>query len=122
MRVPDRDELFDWHDLFRKRGYTVSRVKDRYFFHSLYVRDPGGILFELATETPGLRTGDINNLGDSLFLPPCLEEDREMINAQLQPLDTSARPNYCEEMGGSGREGKAPTPSRRRVHGRGVDL
>ncbi|GAA0197086.1 ring-cleaving dioxygenase [Haladaptatus pallidirubidus] len=90
VRVPDEDQLYEWHDLFRERGYDVSRVKDRHFFHSLYVREPGGILFELATEQPGLTAdADLDTLGQSLFLPPWLEEDREMIESQLQPLDLS---------------------------------
>jgi glyoxalase family protein len=91
VRIPEKDQLYEWHDLFRERGYDVSRVKDRHFFHSLYVREPGGILFELATEEPGL-TGedDLDSLGESLFLPSWLEEDREMIKGQLQPLDLSS--------------------------------
>lgn len=69
-------------------------MKDRHFFHSLYVREPGGILFELATEQPGLTVeSDLDTLGQSLFLPPWLEEDREMIEGQLQPLDVSSTPN-----------------------------
>jgi glyoxalase family protein len=68
-------------------------VKDRHFFHSLYVREPGGILFELATEQPGLTTeADHDTLGQSLYLPPWLEEDRDTIESQLQPLDLSSGP------------------------------
>ena len=93
VRVPEEDHLYEWHDLFRERGYDVSRVKDRHFFHSLYVRDPGGILFELATEQPGLTAeADLDAVGQSLFLPPWLEADREMIESQLPPLDVSAVP------------------------------
>lgn len=40
VRVPDTDQLYAWHSLFREREYDVSRVKDRHFFHSLYVREP----------------------------------------------------------------------------------
>ena len=91
VRVSDEDELYEWHDLFRERDYDVSRVKDRHFFHSLYVRDPGGILFELATDAPGLTAGeDLDTFGQSLYLPPWLEEDREMIEGQLRPLDVSS--------------------------------
>ncbi|RXK47051.1 VOC family protein [Halorientalis pallida] len=87
VRVPNEDQLYEWHDLFRERDYDVSRVKDRHFFHSLYVREPGGILFELATEAPGLTVdSNLDALGNSLFLPPWLEEDREMIEGQLQPV------------------------------------
>jgi len=91
VRVSDEDELYEWHDLFRERDYDVSRVKDRHFFHSLYVRDPGGILFELATDAPGLTAGEgPATFGQSLYLPPWLEEDREMIEGQLRPLDVSS--------------------------------
>ena len=113
VRVPDEDQLYEWHDLFRERGYDVSRVKDRHFFHSLYVREPGGILFELATESPRIRgvgdpgrTGvddpefaevDDHNAGErSLFLPPWLEVDREMIESQLPPLDLASSSESTE--------------------------
>ncbi|AFK21604.1 ring-cleaving dioxygenase (plasmid) [Haloferax mediterranei ATCC 33500] len=93
VRVPEKEQLYEWHDLFREREYDVSRVKDRHFFHSLYVREPGGILFELATEQPGLTAdADLDTLGQSLFLPPWLEEDREMIEGQLQPLELPSAP------------------------------
>jgi glyoxalase family protein len=87
VRVSDEEQLYEWHDLFRDRDYDVSRVKDRHFFKSLYVREPGGILFELATERPGLTAdADRPTLGESLYLPPWLEEGREMITGQLRPL------------------------------------
>lgn len=88
VRISDEEELYEWHDLFRDRGYDVSRVHDRHFFHSLYVREPGGILFELTTEGPGLTFDvDTDTLGQSLYLPPSLEADREMIEDQIQPLE-----------------------------------
>ncbi len=88
LRVQDEEQLYEWHDLFRERGYDVSRVKDRYFFHSLYVREPGGILFELATEGAGLAAANASDTpGEELFLPPWLEEDRNMIEDQLPPLE-----------------------------------
>ncbi|MFK8215208.1 ring-cleaving dioxygenase [Haloferax volcanii] len=91
VRVDDEAQLYEWHDLFRERGYDVSRVKDRHVFQSLYVREPGGILFELATDGPGLTFDvDTETLGRSLYLPPWLEEDREMIQNQLRPLDLPA--------------------------------
>ncbi|ATW87235.1 glyoxalase family protein [Halohasta litchfieldiae] len=90
LRVPDVDQLYEWHDLFRERDYDVSRVTDRHFFHSLYVREPGGILFELATEKPGLTaTEDIETLGQSLYLPDWLEADRQLIEDQLPPIELS---------------------------------
>lgn len=88
LRIPEKDQLYEWHDLFRERGYDVSRVKDRHFFRSLYVREPGGILFELATEAPGLISPtEADTPGKRLYLPPWLEEDRSMIEDQLPPLE-----------------------------------
>lgn len=88
VRAASVDELYEWHDFLRERDYDVSRVRDRYFFHSLYVREPGGILFELATETPGLASDEaVDDLGETLVLPDQFVEDRELIEAQLPPLD-----------------------------------
>lgn len=87
VRVDSVDELYEWHELFRERDFDVSRVRDRNYFHSLYVREPGGLLFELATEKPGLTSDeDVATLGESLVLPDWFEEDRELIESQLPPL------------------------------------
>ncbi|WP_144920293.1 VOC family protein [Halorubrum salsamenti] len=95
VRVPDREALLEWHDLFRDRGYDVSRVKDRHFFHSLYVRGPGGLLVELATEAPtpdgpqtaGLADPDASGHATELYLPPRFEDDRELIESQLPDFE-----------------------------------
>ncbi|WP_435073256.1 VOC family protein [Halorubrum sp. HHNYT27] len=95
VRVPDREALLEWHDLFRDRGYDVSRVKDRHFFHSLYVRGPGGLLVELATEAPtpdgptgpGLADPDAVGHARDLYLPPRFETDRELIERQLPAFE-----------------------------------
>ncbi|ADJ13464.1 VOC family protein [Halalkalicoccus jeotgali] len=83
LGVESEAELFEWHDLFRECDYHVSRVRDRHYFRSLYVRDAGGILFELATEPVGLVAEDG---GERLSLPPWFEEDRELIESQLPSL------------------------------------
>ena len=88
VTMPDEDALHEWRAVFDDRGYTVSRVKDRHFFHSLYVRGPGGILVELATTSPGITAGeDVATLGESLTLPDWFEEDRDLIESQLPELD-----------------------------------
>ena len=88
VRVDEEADLFEWHDLFRERDYAVSRVRDRYYYRSIYVRGPGGILFELATEGPGLTVDEpVEALGSSLVLPDWAEEDRGMIESQLPPVD-----------------------------------
>ncbi len=88
VRAESEDQLYEWHDLFRERGLDVSRVRDRNYFHSLYVRDPGGILFELATESPGLTADEpVEALGESLVLPDRFADDRDLIERQLPPID-----------------------------------
>jgi len=70
VRVESEADLHEWRELFDDRDYDVSRVKDRHVFHSLYVREPGGILFELATETDGIAASEgSEEPGESLFLP-----------------------------------------------------
>ncbi|NEU58296.1 VOC family protein [Halorussus sp. MSC15.2] len=92
VRVASEEQLYEWHDLFRERDYDVSRVRDRHYFHSLYVREPGGILFELATESPGLTADeDPATLGESLVLPDWFEEDRDLIERQLPPVELPRR-------------------------------
>ncbi|MFP8891281.1 VOC family protein [Natrialbaceae archaeon A-CW2] len=85
VRVDSVDALYEWHDLFRDRGYETSRVKDRHVFHSLYVREPGGILFELATESPGVPTEAAD--GQDIYLPDHFEADRSLIESQYPPLE-----------------------------------
>ena len=60
---------------------------DRIYFHSIYFREPGGILFEIATDPPGFTLDeDLNQLGQSLRLPSWLESSREQIEKVLQPI------------------------------------
>ncbi|MGH2507472.1 MAG: ring-cleaving dioxygenase, partial [Ktedonobacteraceae bacterium] len=62
-------------------------VIDRFYFHSIYFREPGGILCEIATDGPGFATDeDEEMLGESLALPPFLEPRRGAIEANLQPI------------------------------------
>ncbi|WP_435062845.1 VOC family protein [Halobaculum sp. EA56] len=88
LRVPDGTELREWHDLFRERDVEVSRIRDRHYYRAVYVREPGGILIELATEGPGFGVDeDESAFGESLVLPPWAEEDRGMIEGQLPPVE-----------------------------------
>ncbi len=60
---------------------------DRFYFRSLYFREPNGILFEIATEGPGFATDEpVERLGEKLSLPPFLEGKRQQIEASLRPL------------------------------------
>jgi glyoxalase family protein len=71
----------------RSAGLVVSPVRDRSYFQSIYYREPGGILFEIATDPPGFTTDEpVENLGSALRLPPQLERQREQIETILPPL------------------------------------
>ena len=81
--------LPEWRERLLDAGLEPTFVKDRYYFESVYFREPGGILFELATPEPGFTVDeDLDELGSTLGLPPWFEEDREMIASQLPDLST----------------------------------
>ncbi|WP_026701254.1 ring-cleaving dioxygenase [Salibacterium aidingense] len=88
FRVENLDELHQWIDHINQAGLPNSGFVERYYFRSLYFREPNGILFEIATDGPGF-DGDetLEHLGESLALPPYLEPHREEIEAKLNPLD-----------------------------------
>lgn len=87
FRVKDDDELLAMQDKVESIGIKTSGYVDRFYFHSLYFREPGGILFELATDGPGFASDeDSEHLGERLALPPFLEPQRERIEAGLKPL------------------------------------
>lgn len=89
FRVPDRQQHDAWIERLAQFGMRNSGVIDRFYFRSIYFREPKGILFELATDGPGFATDeDEEHLGQSLALPPFLESQRDRIEAALQPLQT----------------------------------
>ena len=80
--------LTEWRDALADAGMEPTRIKDRYYFESVYVREPGGILFEIASDGPGFAVDeDPSAFGTSLKLPPWLEQDRGMIEGQLLSID-----------------------------------
>jgi glyoxalase family protein len=83
------DDTYDgWADRLNTLGIPNSGKVDRYWFRSLYFREPNGILFELATDGPGFSVDeDESTLGEKLVLAPFLEPRREEIVAELKPLD-----------------------------------
>lgn len=86
FRVPD-DEYDDWVRRFETLGLRSSGPVDRYYFRSLYIREPSGILYEIATDGPGFATDEaMDALGERLALPPFLEGRREEIERGLKPL------------------------------------
>jgi glyoxalase family protein len=77
----------DWLRRLEEAGVPNSGIIDRHFFHSVYFREPGGVLFELATREPGFTVdGPVKELGRRLILPPWLEPQRDRIAARLTPL------------------------------------
>lgn len=88
FRVSDEAELFAWVDRLQQNRVPNSGVIDRFYFQSIYLRDPNGITIELATDGPGFDVDEpMETLGETLALPPFLEEHREEIEARLTPLD-----------------------------------
>ena len=76
-----------WIQRVTDAGIPNSGYVDRHYFHSLYFREPGGVLCELATKEPGFTVdGPVEELGTKLILPPFLEPRREQIAAGLTPL------------------------------------
>jgi glyoxalase family protein len=88
LRVPDGQPMGAWVARLDALGYHNSGIVDRHYFTSAYVREPNGVLFELATDGPGFEVdGPLD--GDRLSLPPFLEPRRAQIEAALAPLPTS---------------------------------
>lgn len=87
LRTADDAAQQAWLDRLRDAGVANSGIVDRFYFRSLYFREPNGILFELATDGPGFATDEAAEvLGDRLALPPFLEPRRQEIEAGLAPL------------------------------------
>jgi len=87
FRTPD-EEYDAWARRLNELRVPNSGPVDRYYFRSLYFREPAGILFEIATDGPGFVVDEkVAELGESLVLPPFLEDRREEIEAGLEPID-----------------------------------
>lgn len=87
FRTVDDTEQVEYKTLLHKANYGVSPVMDRQYFHSIYFRSPGGVLFEVATDAPGfLYDEDVTELGSHLKLPSWLEPQRAAIEAQVAPI------------------------------------
>ena len=87
FRVPTFEEYDRWYERLNEMGVRSSGPVDRFYFRSLYFREPSGILFELATDGPGFAADESpEHLGERLALPPFLEPKRSAIEAVLKPL------------------------------------
>jgi glyoxalase family protein len=91
FRTPDDEQQREWRERLERAGVVVTPVIDRFYFHSIYFREPGGALFEIATDGPGFTADEPESeLGRHLALPPFLEPRRAEIEAGLRPIEVSA--------------------------------
>jgi glyoxalase family protein len=77
----------EWFERIQRAGVQSSPIIDRHYFHSIYFREPGGVLFEIADDGPGFSVDvPLEELGSKVILPPQLEPHRAEIEAVLTPL------------------------------------
>jgi glyoxalase family protein len=89
-RTRDDAGQAEWLARLPRLGLQVTPVQDRQYFRSIYFREPGGVLFEIATDPPGFLTDEpLEHLGEALKLPPWLEANRASIERALPALDTN---------------------------------
>ena len=91
FRTRDDSEQLEYQQLLHESGFGVTEVKDRQYFHSIYFREPSGVLFEVATDAPGFAIDEsVEELGTHLKLPPWLEPQREVIENVLPKFSVEA--------------------------------
>ncbi|MEJ6393768.1 ring-cleaving dioxygenase [Gymnodinialimonas sp. 2305UL16-5] len=87
FRAKDDAEQLDWQEKLQTAGFGVTEVRDRQYFNAIYFREPGGVLFEIATDPPGFAVDeDAAHLGEALKLPPQYEGIRDRLERVLPPL------------------------------------
>jgi glyoxalase family protein len=92
FRVPSDEQQIAWREELISQGYQVSPVMDRTYFHSIYFREPGGVLFELATDPPGFTQDEsVEELGGNLRLPAWMEHARSQIEDVLPKITVPRR-------------------------------
>jgi glyoxalase family protein len=92
FRVSGDKEQAEWLEHLRGLGFHTSPVMDRTYFHSIYFREPGGVLFEIATDPPGFGLDEsFEELGTHLRLPGELEPARDQIEKILEPIQLPAK-------------------------------
>jgi glyoxalase family protein len=88
FRVKDDETQMAFRKKIIDMGLQITPQIDRNYFHSLYFREPGGVLFEIATDNPGFTVDEpLEELGKNLKLPAQYESQRKQIEAHLVPLD-----------------------------------
>lgn len=92
FRARDAAEQLVWRERLVDLGYNVTPVIDRTYFHSIYFREPGGVLFEIATDPPGFTLDEnVEELGNHLRLPPWLEPTRSQLEEVLPAIKVPAK-------------------------------
>ncbi len=92
FRASDDAAQLEWRKVLAATSLDVTPVLDRTYFHSIYFREPGGVLFEIATDPPGFALDEpIESLGEALKLPPWLERQRSRVERMLPPIELHAR-------------------------------
>lgn len=93
-RAPDEPTQAAWREDLVGSGVSVTSILDRQYFRSIYFREPGGTLLEIATDEPGFTADEpLLELGRALKLPPWLEPSREQIEATLPTLNLPSENN-----------------------------
>lgn len=88
FRAADESQLAAWRDRLQSQGFSVTDIRDRLYFKSIYFRSHDGLLHEIATDPPGFAADEaVDSLGQELRLPPWLESQRPAIAAGLRPLE-----------------------------------
>jgi glyoxalase family protein len=86
-RTPDAQAQLDWREKLLDAGRNVTPVIDRWYFKSIYYREPGGVLYEIATDGPGFTVDETpEKLGSTLSLPPWFGVRREHLDETLPPI------------------------------------
>ena len=86
-RTPDSESQKAWRDSLLTAGRNVTPVIDRWYFKSIYYREPGGVLFEIATDGPGFTVDEPpDKLGTTLSLPPWFQVRRDQLDGILPPI------------------------------------
>ena len=87
FRVPTDEMQLEYQSALLAAGHEVTPVIERKYFHSIYYREPGGVLFEIATEPPGFTVDEpVESLGEKLALPEWFEPNRSAIEQGLPPI------------------------------------
>src|SRR5262245_59049820 len=87
FRTPSDEQQERWRGELMPRVRQITPIIDRVYFHSTYFREPGGVLFEIATDLPGFAVDEaVDHRGERLMLPPWLEESRRDLEQRLPRL------------------------------------